>query len=550
MNIKSVLRDYWKESASSVSAQVRTPEFRQFLLWCLPGLMVGLVLRAVLLVQMPYGFIQYDTPDFLATPYQFLAKHHLVFHGKKSFLTPLFFLVPFVLHIPALIFIPLVQNIMGLLGVVLAGGLVRFWFKQWAWFIVPVTVLIAANPFAIWYEKTLMGEANFLFFTLLLALLGTLWVKHPNRSTFALFLLGLFLNAGTRGEAKMFFAFGLILVPLVLWGQWRRMLIHLGIVAALMIGTFKISETSHAPSLLYATLVHLTPDKLRFEPDIAPYVLPLRDKYRVEWAENQSDLVQVAKYINRAIVPYLKEKYPAKHDGRNRVMAAKIFKKLCLDVLIARPFGVFCVPFGKFQQAVDGWSSGAYDERYLLTHQKTAATRGKWMTQVLSKGLTGTQMNEEEMKAFIDTHYDPKRLQWFVDYQMAWNTGMLWIRMPDHPMVKKRWVHDYVAGIPGGLNMNPGVPLFYILALAGMILAMLRPGQLGKAQIGWVLATLFVWWSATLVGVTNARFRFVYEPLCILYIFILFDCLLDWTGRLLGSRVSSGEKVSPACITS
>ena len=104
---------------------MRSSELRQVLLWCIPALLVGFALRAVLLVQMPYGFIQYDTPDFLTTPYQFLAKHHLVIHGKKSFLTPIFFLLPFILHIPALIFIPLAQNIMGLLGVILAGGLVR-----------------------------------------------------------------------------------------------------------------------------------------------------------------------------------------------------------------------------------------------------------------------------------------------------------------------------------------------------------------------------------------------------------------------------------------
>jgi len=550
MNIKKEVQDFWNGCVELTRSLLRSTELKQVLLWCIPALIVGFALRAVLLVQMPYGFIQYDTPDFLTTPYQFLAKHHLVIHGKKSFLTPVFFLLPFILHIPALIFIPLAQNIMGLLGVVLAGGLVRLWFKQWRWFIVPVTVLIAGNPFAIWYEKTLMGEANFLFFALLLAVFGTLWAKNPCKQTFVLLLLGLFLNAGTRGEAKLYFAFGLALIPLVLWRQWGSILLHWAITLVVMVGTFHISETSHAPSLLYATLVHLTPDHLRFEPDIAPYVLPLRDRYRQEWVERQGELVQVAKVINRAIEPYVKEHYPAKHGKRNREMAADVFQRLCLDVLVSNPVGVALVPFGKFQQATDGWSSGVFDEGYLDRHQKNAATRGKWMTQVLSKGLTGTQMDDMEMKSFIDAHYDPKRIQWFADYQKAWNFGMIALRLPDRPMIKKRWVHDYVPGVPGGLATNPGMPFFYILAFAGMLAMMLRSGQLREAQVAWILATLFVWWSATLVGVTNARFRFVYEPQCILFIFALIDCLWDWASRLVGSKAPKETKETVECTTS
>jgi hypothetical protein len=408
---------------------------------------------------------------------------------------------------------------------------VRLWFKFWRWFIVPATVLTAANPFAIWYEKTLMGEANFLFFTLVLALAATLWVKHPGKYTFAFLLLGMFLEAGTRGEAKLFFAVGIILVPLILWRHWKKMLIHFAIVIVVMLGAFRISETSHAPSLLYATLVHLTPDHLRFEPGIEPYVLPLRDHYRAEWIEHQSELVQAAKVINKTIEPYLKKKYPAKSV---RTAAA----------------GVMMVPFQKFQQAVDGWSSGIFDENYLHKEQEQAATRGKWMTEVLSKGLTGHQLNEDEMKAWIESHYDAPRLRWFSSYQAAWNAAMIYFRAPDRPVSQPRWVHDYVAGIPAGLSAAPGLTLFYIVAGAGMFAAMLRPSQLGVAQIGWVSGMLFVWWSATLVGVTNARFRFVYEPFCIIYTLLFFDCLCDWSSRLIGSKTVRTSENSAVCISS
>jgi hypothetical protein len=493
---------------------------------------------------MPYGFFQYDTPDFLTTPYHFLWKHHLVIHPKKAFFTPLFFTIPFLLHIPALIFIPLAQHFMGLLGVVFAGGLVQLWFKRWRWFIIPVTVLVAANPFAIWYEKTLMGEANFLFFTLLLALLGTLWVKNPSRANFVLLVLGLFFTAGTRGEAKLFYVLGMILVPLVLWGQWRRMLVHFGVVVLTMALSCRLGETSHAPSLLYATLVNLTPDKLPLEPGAAPYVLPLRDRYRAEWTEGQSDLVQVAKNINKALEPYIAQQYPKKHGKRNREMAADVFKKLSLDVLLTRPFAVFGVPFGKFQQASDGWSSGVFDQRALFKHQKNAVRRGEKLLRILSQGLTGSQKTKEEMNAFIDSHFSAERIRWFTDYQQAWNTAMISLRTPDSTPTKKRWVHDYIRGIPAGQDGSPGVPYFYMFALAGMVAAIGR-NHLRIAHLGWVCAMLFVWWSATLVGVTNARFRFVYEPFCILYLFLLLDCLCGWIGQLLQPKKESAEAKLP-----
>lgn len=546
MPMKNLLRNCLRDASAFVRTLVRDPQFHEFLWWCVPALLVGLVLRAMLLVQMPYGFIQYDSADFLATPHQFLAHHHLVIHGKKSFLTPLFFLLPFLIHIPALIFIPLAQNGMGLIGVAVAGGLVRFWFKWWRWFIVPATVLTAANPFALWYEKTLMGEANFLFFTLLLALAATLWVRNPGRWSFGFMVLALFLNAGTRGEAKLFFALGIILVVFVLWRHWKEMLVHLAIVLLVMLGTFRISETSHAPSLLYGTLVHLTPDRLRFEPGVEPYVLPLRDRYRAMWVEHQSDLVKASKEINRAIDPYVTEKYGAENTKHKRTVQARVFQRLCLDVLIADPFGVFAIPFQKAQQAIDGWSSGMYYDGYLDGHQKRAAKRLK--LPVLTKGLTGRAMSEEEMMTFIETHYDAKRLEWFGNYQKAWNTAMIFLRTPDRPMATKRWVHDYIVGVPGGLLINPGVPFFYILAFAGTVAAMLRPSQLGIFQIGWIATMLFVWWSATLVGVTNARFRFVYEPFCVIYILLLFDCLADWASRLFAARPAIPTVKSAVCI--
>src|SRR5438067_5797497 len=118
---------------------LREPRVREVFLWCLPALIVGFALRAALTVSLPYGYCTVDTPDFLGTPYKLIYKHTFRIHGKKTFLQPIVYSVPFFIGIPALIFIPILQHSCGLVMILLMGGVCRFWFYHWKWFIVPLT---------------------------------------------------------------------------------------------------------------------------------------------------------------------------------------------------------------------------------------------------------------------------------------------------------------------------------------------------------------------------------------------------------------------------
>ena len=69
-----------------------------------------------------------------------------------------------------------------------------------------------------------MGEANYVFFLFLVALLGTHWAQRPTWTTFAWFALSLFCICGTRAEGKIMFLFGFALIPLVLWPRWKAIL--------------------------------------------------------------------------------------------------------------------------------------------------------------------------------------------------------------------------------------------------------------------------------------------------------------------------------------
>ena len=76
------LRGGWQSQRDAAGAYVRSEGFRQLLLWCLPALVIGGVLRLMLIVHFPYGYMQADTGDFLITTERLLRRHALVLHGK------------------------------------------------------------------------------------------------------------------------------------------------------------------------------------------------------------------------------------------------------------------------------------------------------------------------------------------------------------------------------------------------------------------------------------------------------------------------------------
>jgi len=519
-------RNRLKESLSNIGQFFADRRVREVLMWCLPALFVGFGLRAALMISMPHGYIQYDTQDYLVTADRLLEKHQIYIHSKRSFLTPLIFSIPFVLHLPALISIAVMQHLMGLAGILAVGGLVRLWFRNWRWFIIPVTLLFAACPWPIWYEHALLGEAQFLYALLLCAFAATVFFRWPGPYSFAFYVASVFALVGTRLEGKLFFGVGLVLVVVLFWRQWKRMAIYLAIGITLPMLACHMGGKRDPVDLLYASLILLTPDHLASAPQYEQKLIPLRDQVRKQYGEYPGNTVKVAKLAGGAIEKDLMEQGLSKADAQPK--SDEIMKAICLEILRERPWAVFILPFQKFRLAVDGWTSYAFNERYLRSRQFEAAKKSEWMFQRLGSLLTGESVHtEDDMKRFIYSHYDADRVAWFGDYQGAWSRAINHFRTADEKPLKPRWVHDFFGGIHGGRKMIPGVPFFFLLGLAGMLAAILRWQRFGLFHLTWVSIMLFTWYAATLIAVTNARFRFAYEPFCLIYAFLLFDVLIE-----------------------
>lgn len=514
----------WFQRWTRCTAILRDPSFLQLLRWCLPALLVGLGLRIAVTVSMPYAFIQYDSSDFFETTHYLLEKGQFHVHYRRSYLTPYWFSLPCLLPVPALITIPLAQHLCGLLSTVLVGALVRLWFRFWKVAIVPITLLFAASPMVAWYEHTVLGETQYLFFALLAVLVGTLFLRRPGYPMLAAFLLSIFLVMGTRLEAKSVCLFGVVLIGHVFWGQWRRLAIGVGALALIVFAALRLGPGRDGSSLTYATLLRFAPDHSRLEPGIAPFLLPLRDDARQRYPDYPGDLVQLDKDVTKMVEAYLQA--TEKHVRKKRKSA--VLRNLCREAAAARPIETLLLPPLKFQLAIDVWSAYAYDLEALVLKQRHSATHRPWMLK-LSKRLTGRQCDADQMRAWVDSHYSPVRIAWLGRYQEAWNNARIHLRLPDQRIARQtRWVHDFYGGVPDKHHVLPGIPWFYLVALAGMIVAFFRPARFQWVHIGWIATMLGGLYLSLLIGVTNARYRFPCEIFFILYAGLLFDALGIW----------------------
>jgi hypothetical protein len=504
-------------------ASLRHPTFLELLRWCLPALLVGLALRAAVMVSMPYTFIQFDSSDFFETAQYLIEKHAFYVQYRRSYLTPYLFSLPCLFPWPALITIGVMQHAMGLIATVFVGALVRLWFRWWKIAIVPITLLFAASPMVVWYEHVVLGETQYLFFALLAVLLGTLFVRDPRWPMFGAFMTGLFLVMGTRLEAKTVCLFGGVLIVRVFWKQWPRLAIGLATLAGVMFLALRLGPGRDGSSLMYATLIRFAPDQSKSEPGIAPFLLPVRDAARARFPDYPGDLVQMDQQVTKLVEDYLKMQ-KARHIKESK---SRVLKNLCREAIAARPVESLLLPLQKFRLAIDVWSAYAYDYDALVNKQRHSATHRTWMLK-LSKRLTGQKCNREQMIAWVDSHYDPERIAWLGRYQEAWNNARIALRLPDQPIAQERWVHDFYGGVPNKRQTLPGLPYFYLLALLGMTVSFFRQAPFQWVHIAWIATMLGGLYVASLIGVTNARYRFACEIFFVLYFALLIEAAAGW----------------------
>lgn len=481
---------------------------RELLLWCLPALVLGLALRIALSMHLPYAYFHDDTPAFLDTTHRWLTRHEFEVHEKKTFLVPILYTLAVVLPVPAIITIPIFQHALGLGLVLIIGALCRLWLVKWRAWILPLTCLVAANPFLLWWEHVLMAETAFVFCTALVALAGTLYARRPSRSRFAFLCVALVLVAGARPEGKLFFGFGLLLLALLHAREWRTVWGRLAVFAVVALFTHRATKTSQGGLLLYTAVARLTPTELRCAPGFDPSIAPIRATLQERWKERpQFPRVRERKAISAAVKEYLAQQEAGSHKvshSESNQFCLQLARETCRRNLSELP-GLALL---KFRLKARDTPAGLFDRPLLFEKQRGTYLEDFDDLQVLGPGLLGVALPDEiVLHTWIDQHYAV--VPWFNRLSVRWLAAVNRWHLPD-----AQYSPSFV---------NPGVPLYFVLGGVGLLATMLRRGKEQRFHVAWGLTLLGFFLVIMLTANVRPRFRLVFEPFWFLYIALLLE---------------------------
>jgi hypothetical protein len=221
----------------------------------------------------------------------------------------------------------------------------------------------------------------------------------------------------------------------------------------------------------------------------------------------------VEKHANDAIRGYLKSMGKNSDDAHVGALAQKLaIEAICRNPLMlpsiaADKFLITCRPDpkGEFTD-----TSGGCTPFWIYGKQSEAMVRRKFMIPLM-KGLTGRDIeNDAGIDAFLHSEYKPLDPDWFTPLQKVWSGLTLGLQWGSHG-ADKRFI--------------PGWPGFCLLAAAGMAVALIPRDRLWRFHLPWLAALMGVWFLVMLTGIVLPRYRFVFEPFWMIYIFLLVDFL-------------------------
>lgn len=479
-----------------------------------------MVLRAYVLWHFPAAFTHDDTASTLETAHLLLNKAAFATEGKKTLLVPAIYCIPALLGIPILAFAAAVQHALGVLLVFVCGLLVRAWFRHWRSLVIPVTLIIALHPVLLWYEHVALAETYAVFAAATVALVAWLFWRAPSYWTLAMLFAALFLIATARPEGNLFALFGLALVGRVYWGKWRTLAAAFSATLAWTVFLFAITQTSQSGTLLYASVVHLTPSRLWFSPGIAEAVAPVVASSRHEWTSKEiPGLVSVRKNLQEAIKSDLIARGASEREARSQVDA--FCKRAGLETVIRNAAIIPEFALRKFIIAHHEPPALGYNDYAVNGQTEVLFDEGERQKGLRTSELSwGTNFsNPAEARAYFDRTTKPIPGDWLWTFLERFQSAALL------PILPIPLPGSDVAGVPVS-----GIPWLYACAFMGLITLGLRnPSPLNFHQLfGLFLIGFFIIIMVT--ANVRARFRFLFEPFWILYAAALIDslwCLLD-----------------------
>lgn len=272
----------------------RRPALRDAILWAIPAIAFGFVLRAILTAYQPLAYWGSDSESYFSFAYRLLNEGAVSIPAKRRIFYPILLLPVAMLPGSPLQWLLLFQHVMGLLTLIPLAYCVRKAFAGWRCWVIPVTAIYAGMPMIIWYEHELLAEAFFYASFIWAAAAWFAWIGRariglPSAGMWWFFLAMLALCAWTKPAGRFFWpgvVIGLVYVRawrFLKWPHW----IGIAVVAAV---SWSLGEGNQASRLLYTSAFPLTnldsPLHADLKAEIAPLVRESRERLDYYYLED------------------------------------------------------------------------------------------------------------------------------------------------------------------------------------------------------------------------------------------------------------------------
>ena len=315
------------------------PLVRDALLWAIPAMIFGAVLRIVLISYLPYAWWGADSRSYYSFAHKLITEGYISLDEKRRFLYPILMVPVSLLPGSPLRWLAVLQHALGVASLVPLAYIVRKTLVHWRLWIVPVTVVFAGLPVIVWYEHELLGE-NLFFAMLLWTFAGwCAWAGEErlarSRRLFWCFFTPFALFILTKPSGR--FVWPGVLVGLVLIAAWRRLdWRRVAALGALMVVTLFVGSKKQGAWLLYVATFPLTqldtPLHADYKAQIRDLVEPLRDHLDVYYLHDDlpfSFLESPRDYSDRPLWAAL---------SGDEAVRRKLYMDLAIEGVKARPF--------------------------------------------------------------------------------------------------------------------------------------------------------------------------------------------------------------------
>jgi hypothetical protein len=411
----------------------RHPLVCDALLWALPAIAVGAVLRWLLLSYLPYAYWGSDSRSYFGFTEQLLDTGKISLYDKRRYLYLIGLLPVTLLPGSVLGWLAWLQHVFGIATLVPLAYTVRKSFVGWRLWVIPVTLLYAGLPILLWYEHELLAECLF-FHGVVWMIAGWLAFAGDNAASpamrnFRWFVAGSAMVLLTK-PAGLFF-WPAIVLGLLAVKAWRAFRIkHWATVAVLFVLQLTIGQDTQGAWLLYTSAFPLTridtPKHADYKAQIADLIPAARKE--LDTHVRGPDSKQWKDFLK---YPDRQQERPLWTElGKDDELRQKIYKDLAHEAIFAHPILFLRIALGKIISSANPGEFRAerflpsyYVEKYGHQYEADRKKKPGRIRRIFGLPRDAPLPEYSEFQKRIAPQPDSPRARWLFDYVSAYHAA-------------------------------------------------------------------------------------------------------------------------------